>query len=234
MKQALIIGNSDGIGLELTRDLLNRGYSVVGISKRESPLQNQNYTHHIFDVTHADYRKFLETTLLNIQDLNVCVYCAGIGNFLKFDDLASQTKVFEVNLMAGVITTELALNKMNLANYGHFIGLSSIADSMISSDSPSYSASKSAVSKYWEGLGQALLSSGKKVRLTNIRFGFVNTKMAQSPYKPFMISCSEASKFVLKIINKPKIRATKPWRMGFLVWLLNLSNRAKQLFQNNF
>ncbi len=29
----LILGNSDGIGLRLTKDLLSKGYNVVGISK---------------------------------------------------------------------------------------------------------------------------------------------------------------------------------------------------------
>jgi NAD(P)-dependent dehydrogenase (short-subunit alcohol dehydrogenase family) len=35
---ALLVGNSDGIGLATTRALLAKGWSVAGISRSESPL----------------------------------------------------------------------------------------------------------------------------------------------------------------------------------------------------
>ncbi|MCB9089370.1 MAG: SDR family NAD(P)-dependent oxidoreductase [Calditrichae bacterium] len=58
-----------------------------------------------------------------------------------------------------------------------FIGLSSLADEMISAEAPSYHAAKAGFSNYLEGLALALKPSG--VRVTNLRFGFVDTKMAK-------------------------------------------------------
>ncbi|MGH7532983.1 MAG: NAD-dependent epimerase/dehydratase family protein, partial [Gemmatimonadales bacterium] len=42
---ALVTGTSSGIGESLARDLLGRGWSVVGISRRAAPISTSGYTH---------------------------------------------------------------------------------------------------------------------------------------------------------------------------------------------
>src|SRR5262245_14392926 len=169
MKRALVVGNSDGIGLALTRALLQQDYAVVGISRRAAPVEHAHYVHHVQDVAEPGYRDLLTDILVRHPDLSVCIYCAGIGDRLDLGNLAFETKVFQVNLMAAVVTTELVLGHMIRNDAGHFIGLSSIADVLTSADAPSYSASKAGVSRYWEGLGLALAK--RKVKVTNVRFG---------------------------------------------------------------
>jgi NAD(P)-dependent dehydrogenase (short-subunit alcohol dehydrogenase family) len=215
---ALLIGNSDGIGLALTRRLLGRGYRVTGISKSAAPIDHPEYQHFVQDVTGPAYRALLQTILAGQSGLDLCVYCAGIGGPLDFANLAFQTRVFEVNLMAAVVTTELVLDHMIKNGSGHFIGLSSIADGLTSAEIPSYSASKAGISRYWEGLGLAL--PGKSVKVTNVRFGFVDTKMAKARSKPLMLTAENAARFIEAQVNRPRIRATKPYAMGALVWLL--------------
>jgi NAD(P)-dependent dehydrogenase (short-subunit alcohol dehydrogenase family) len=134
---ALVIGNSDGIGLALTRRLLAQGYRVTGISKSAALIDNPNYQHFVQDVTGPAYRVLLQTLLAERRDLRLCVYCAGIGGPLDFANLAFETRVFEVNLMAAVVTTELVLDHMIKNGFGHFIGLSSIADNLTSAEVPS-------------------------------------------------------------------------------------------------
>ena len=41
--KALIIGNSDGIGLTTTKELLKRGWEIVGFSKSQSPVEDPSY-----------------------------------------------------------------------------------------------------------------------------------------------------------------------------------------------
>jgi short-subunit dehydrogenase len=216
--RALVIGNSDGIGLALTRRLLAQGYRVAGISKSISMIDDPNYQHFVRDVADTDYRVLLQEFLAGEPNLNLCVYSAGIGGPLNFANLAFETRVFEVNLMAAVVTTELVLGHMMKQGFGHFIGLSSIADSLTSADVPSYNASKAGISRYWEGLGLAL--SGRAVKLTNVRFGFVDTKMSNAKHRPFMLSPDQAARFIMTQVNRPRIRATKPRAMAVLVWLL--------------
>lgn len=226
-KTVLIIGNTDGIGKRATERFLESDYDVYGVSRRELELNHENYHHFVLDVTDDNYNGKLRDILSSIAKLDVCVHCAGVGNILDLKRLDLQTKVFQVNVMGAINTTEVVLEKMILQNQGHFIGLSSLADCIVAPEAPSYSGSKAAVSNYWEGLGLALKKHS--VYVSNIRFGFVDTKMAQSPIKPFLLSTDEACDFIFSVIKKPKIRATKPSRLLPMVWLLALINRFKTL-----
>src|SRR6185437_12608117 len=123
---------------------------------RASPVTHKNYFHFVQDVTEVKYRHLLAKILLHCPDLNVCIYCVGIGDQLDLDNLSFETKVLETNLMAAAVTTEIVLSDMIRRDTGHFIGLSSVADVFTSADAPSYSASKAGLSRYWEGLSLAL------------------------------------------------------------------------------
>lgn len=227
MKTILIVGNTDGIGEQITKDLLASGNRVIGISRRDSSINHKNYSHSICDVTSAEYKLCLKRIITSIDALDVCIFCAGMGNFLNFDNLAAQTQTFEVNTMAAVVTTEIIVGHMVSKKHGHFIGLSSIADKLISQASPSYSASKAAISKYWEGLGFALLDH--QVKITNVRFGFVDTKMAKSKFKPFLMTREKASRYLKNVIERPRIRMTKPFMMGILASIIGRLLQIKVL-----
>ncbi len=228
-RKALLIGNTDGIGLALTHLLLARWFHVIGLSRRDSTVVHPMYSHIVQDVSEDAFRGVLEGVVSTHSDIDVCVYCAGVGAVLDLKNIAAETKVFQVNLMSAVIATEVAIKNMLTRGAGHFIGLSSVMDMVISSEVPSYTASKAGISSYWEGLGLAL--AGSNVKVSNIRFGFVDTKMADAPVKPFLMSAQQAAEFIFEIIKKPRIRATKPIIMGFLMWLYSLPIRLKLLFQ---
>ena len=224
-KVALLIGNTDGIGAKMTNRLLVEGYQVIGLSKSPSNITHPKYTHIVQDVSSIEYRSRLIECLTSSPQVDLCIYFAGIGDQLNWDNLAYETKVFEVNLMAAVITTEIVLNGMLKRGEGHFIGLSSVADMITSSDAPSYSASKSGISKFWEGLG--LATKNKNIKISNIRFGFVDTKMAKSPVKPFLITVDTAVEFIFDVIKRPRVRATKPKAILPLLWFLGLLTRTR-------
>ena len=91
---------------------------------------------------------------------------------------------------------------------GHFIGVSSLADELLSSEAPSYHASKAGFSNYLGGLALALKPKG--IFVTNIRFGFVDTKMAKGDVKPFMMSVEKAVDHLESCIRKKPVRHTAP------------------------
>jgi len=226
--RALVIGNSDGIGLATTRALLARGHEVTGISRRAAPIAAPGYDHIVQDVTEPRYRDVLNDYLARHANIDLCIYCAGIGARLDLNDLARQTQTFAVNLMAAVITTEVVLGHMIARDHGHFIGLSSIADLMVSPQAPAYTASKAGISRYWEGLGRAL--AGRKPKLSNVRFGFVDTKMADAPLRPLLMTADAAARFVLGVVDRPRLTATKPFVMTLLARLTTLIIRSPLSF----
>ncbi|UCD85421.1 MAG: hypothetical protein JSU92_04295, partial [Deltaproteobacteria bacterium] len=73
-KKALIIGNSDGIGLELTKTLLERGWEIIGISKSGSQLKHDQYTHTIINVASHEYIEIIKELQSKNSDINLVVY----------------------------------------------------------------------------------------------------------------------------------------------------------------
>jgi hypothetical protein len=58
------------------------------------------------------------------------------------------------------------------------------------------------------------------VKVTNIRFGFVDTKLAKGPVRPFLRSTDWAVKVVIRALGSRAIRVTRPRRIAPLVALL--------------
>jgi NAD(P)-dependent dehydrogenase (short-subunit alcohol dehydrogenase family) len=108
---ALLIGSSDGIGLALTRRLLERGFAVTGISKRPSPVSHEAYRHVVLDVSAVDYGARLDAALPPGR-IRLCVYCAGIGDHFAMDALKRDVATFQVNLLGLVTTVERILPRM--------------------------------------------------------------------------------------------------------------------------
>lgn len=222
--KALLIGNSDGIGLATTRELLKRGWKVAGISRSESPLEDPSYEHIVAEVQDSQYVVKLKSVLEKDEPVDLCIYCAGIGELLDFSNMENETKVFEVNLLGMVKTASYVIPLLVKRGKGHFIGLSSVADQLLSPEAPSYYASKAGFSNYLEGLALALKPKG--VYISNVRFGFVDTKMAKGDVKPFMMGVERATRHLLACIRKKPVRYTAPWIVVPLVklgsWMLRL------------
>ena len=217
-RRVLVVGNSDGIGLALTRRLVAEGSTVVGLSRRPSPVQGIGYHHVVADVAAPDYRAVLEALLASQAPFDACVYCAGIGELFDPHNLAREAEVVRVNLVGAIETASVVLPPMIAAGRGHFVGLSSIGDG-VSSAAPSYAASKAGMSSYLGGLALALRPRG--VQITNVRFGFVDTKLAKYPVRPFMITVERAAGVVIRCLERRPAQVTYPWRMGALVWFLD-------------
>jgi short-subunit dehydrogenase len=224
--RAIIIGNSDGIGLALTRELLKLGWSVSGLSRSPSPITHNAYSHTVISVDDEGFSSILKSTILK-SPAGLCVYCPGIGELLDLADMKGEIKIFEVNLIGMVKTVSCVIPEMIRAGSGHFIGLSSMADGMLAPDSPSYSASKSGFSNYLESLALAVRPRG--VHITNIRFGFVDTKMAKGTLKPFMMSTEKAVSHLMKCIIKRPVRYSAPLAMRPLVKIFGLLIRLKAM-----
>ena len=208
MKNALIIGNSDGIGLNITKELLKKEWEVTGISRSKSPVEAPFYKHMVIDVQQDMYVEKLKTIVQNNNPIDLCIYCAGIGELLDIANMEKDITIFEVNLIGLVKTVSIVIPGMLKRGIGHFIGLSSVADKMLSLEAPSYHASKAGFSNYLEGLALALKPMG--VNVTNVRFGFVDTKMAKGDVKPFMMTVEDANKHLLSCIEKRPMRYTAP------------------------
>lgn len=229
-KHALLIGNSDGIGRRLTQRLLDQGWRVSGLSRSPSSVRHDAYTHEVCNVRADGYRDKLSA--VDARDaVDLCVYCAGIGEALTPDalgqgDLAFERHTFEVNLMGAIHAFEIVGGAMLRRDTGHFIALSSLADATAAPSTPSYNASKAGMSVWFESLGLTI-PKGSGVAVTNVRFGFVDTKMAKAPATPFKLSVDQAVDILLRAIDKRPLRVSRPRMMVLLVGLWRWLNQWK-------
>ena len=227
MKRACIIGSSDGIGLATARVLLAEGWQVTGVSRSESQIDHPHYAHFQSDVATREYRELLQG--LAREPFDAVIYCVGIGERLSLADLERETRIFEVNLLAAVATAAIVLPSMLAAGRGHLIVLSSLADGLVSAEYPSYNASKAGMSSYFAGLASALRSTG--VSVSQIRFGFVDTKMAKSSVKPFLITREAAANVVARTLRSGSRRVSFPLRMALLVAVLRCFQGVRRLWR---
>jgi NAD(P)-dependent dehydrogenase (short-subunit alcohol dehydrogenase family) len=230
MSCAIVVGNTDGVGLALSELLLARGWEVIGISRRPSALRAARYEHHVLDVCDLAYGEQLAKLVAMLDarqaELQACVYCAGIGEFLDLDDLSRERRVFETNLLGAVTTASVIMPALLRARRGHFIGLSSQADALIDPNAPSYAASKAGLSSYLEGLALACRPRG--VFVTNLRFGFIDTKMAKARVRPFMLTRDEAARRVWHCLQARPVRDTFPRSMAMLLWFFRMGSLLRR------
>ena len=189
-QNALLIGNSDGIGLAMTKRLLNRGWDIIGISRSESKVENTKYHHRVVDVCDMNYPELLDE-LLMVSPVDLCIYFVGIGEKLNLSNMCNEPKIIDVNFTGLVKTAAQIIPQMVKRGQGHFIGISSFADELLSAEAPSYHASKG-------------------VYVTNVRFGFVDTKMAKGDVKPFIMTAEKAVDHLEYCISKRPVCYTAP------------------------
>jgi len=205
--KAMLIGNSDGIGLATTRRLLAAGWDIIGISRSDSSIMDEKYQHRVADVGDSKYPDLIKE-LVQESPIHLCIYFAGIGELLDPLDMSGESKIIDVNLIGMVKTAAAVIPGMVKRGKGHFIGISSVADELLSAEAPSYHASKAGFSNYLESLALTLKPRG--VHVTNVRYGFVNTKMAKGDVKPFMMGVEKAVDHLENCIRKKPVRYTAP------------------------
>ncbi len=118
-------------------------------------------------------------------------------------------------------------SKMVDRGKGHFIGISSVADDLLSAEAPSYHASKAGFTNYLGGLALALKPKGFFV--TNVRFGFVDTKMAKGNCRPFMMSVEKAVDHLRTCIERRPACYTAPRIVIPLVKFRKVMMRFQQM-----
>jgi len=227
-KKILLIGNSDGIGAAVTRRLIAQGDQVVGISRSPSPLGIDGPKHFVQDISAPNYPETLGRIIVEEGPFDTCIFCAAIGSGLKLPDFSQEAKVIGVNFTAMVQTLADLLPGWLEQGRGHFIGLSSLADDFYNTDAPSYTASKAGFSNYLVSMALKLKTQG--IHVTNIRFGFVDTKLPKASWKPLMMTPDQAAAHVIRCLTTKPMQLSIPkllglalhgirWMQSLRVWL---------------
>lgn len=236
-KVALVTGGTNGVGLQVIRDLIGLGYKVVTISrdggkiaKVRDEFDEKDCVFFQGDVAKAeDLEKVYDYVQSRFNYLNVIINSAGIISPGGVEELSLQDwqHTFDVNLTAPFHVTKVMLPLLKQGEDASIVNVSSISSRMTGS-SIAYSASKAGLDMMTQSLAKELSKYGIRVNtvnpgLLNTGFQITNHVKLEEEYEGFL---EEAS-------------LTYPLGIGTAVEVSNLimflvSDKAKWITGSNY
>ncbi len=200
MPNIIITGASDGIGAELARQLARRhglqamlvlaARNAAGLQSVAADCMAMGARTLIMptDITDAQQcRHLVETTVSQLGSLDILINNAGISAHalfedVKADDLGWYEDLMRVNLWGAVCCTHAALPYLK-QSHGRIVAVSSLAGLVGVPGRTAYSASKFAMSGFFEALRSEVKDAGVSVTIaypgvvaTNIRVNGLNAQ----------------------------------------------------------
>lgn len=231
MKKAIVIGATSGIGKALALLLADKGYKVGIAGRRENLLTKlvaerpDSFCSLTFDATAENLTENLNLLAKKLGGLDVLIFCAGVGSLNQNLNIDLELPTIDVNVIAFNKTMVWAYHYFATQEIGQVAVISSIAGLRGSAFAPAYNASKAYQINYLEGLRQKINKQKLPITITDIRAGFVDTKMAKGDGKFWVASPKKAALQIFYAIKAKKdvSYVTKRWRI--IAWLLKLIPR---------
>ncbi|MCP4807861.1 MAG: SDR family NAD(P)-dependent oxidoreductase [Proteobacteria bacterium] len=228
---AIITGASAGIGAALAHELSRHGYSVGLIARRADKLDEVAASVRASGgqaaVATADVtdREGLAAAIASLEaeqgPCEVLVCNAGVIGLQYADTFNAEdvVHIMNVNFNGCVYGVEAVLPGMLARGRGQLVAISSVAGMRGLPTWSAYSASKSAVSTFWESLRVELKPRG--IQCTTVQPGFIDTDLVKGNKNPmpFLLSPEELSRRVAGAIQRRDGEFTVPWQMEGLMWL---------------
>lgn len=167
MKCAIVTGASSGIGLEITKVLLNNNYKVYGLARDFSKIniQNINFIKEVCDITKTFLLEEKIKYIRSVEnEIYVLVNNAGVGYYGPHEEINTKKlhAMIATNLEAPIILSHLLLRDLK-KNSGYIINISSITAKKASPIGCAYSATKAGLSHFSESLFEETRKAGVKV-----------------------------------------------------------------------
>ncbi|GAB5526646.1 MAG: SDR family NAD(P)-dependent oxidoreductase [Roseivirga sp.] len=221
MPKAIIIGASSGIGKAMALLLAANDFTVGITGRRSEELEAikqrspEQFVVRCFDCTKADNVYELETLTKELGGLDLLMLSAGTGDLNEALDIGIETRTNQLNVMAFTKIAGWTYNFFKVQGKGHLVAITSIGGLRGSKMAPAYNASKAYQLNYLEGLRQKAQSEGKKVTVTDIRPGFVDTAMVKGPGQFWVAPPEKAARQMYKHIRNKRAVAyvTHRWRL---------------------
>ena len=231
MKTAIVFGATSGIGKELTEILIKEGYKVAITGRRKEkleelkkqyPNQIEIYQNDIQQVNEVE-RVFNEI-VQEFESIDLIVQSSGVGHINPKLEWEKESETIKTNVVGVTKLYDLSYNLFRKQNYGHLVGITSIASIRGNRGAPAYFASKAYQKAYLESLYvKTKTIKSKQVFITDIRPGFVDTAMALGDGIFWMVSLEKAVKQIYSAIKKKKRVAYISKRWAIIAFVLKIA-----------
>ena len=225
----MITGASSGIGKGLALEIAARGGRLGLLARREDVLsetvaeitaRNGTAMAVSADVRDADAVKTAADRIrAELGPIEVMIANAGIGatDHAANLDPDKVAEVMNINVLGAVNSVAAVLPEMVERKSGQLVAIASLAGYRGLAKSAAYSASKAAMSSFFESLRIDLRHSG--VTVTVIYPGFIKTPLTagRKAKMPYLMELDDAVKKIVNAIEKGKRSYAFPWQLATIV-----------------
>lgn len=175
----LVTGASSGIGRAVSRNLIQQGHHIIGLSRDCSQFKQhvENFSSYQIDLKQTNKIPALAKQIQHdFPELSGIIFSAGIGQFGSLEEFSYQQMqtVMDINFTSQAMLTRALLPGLKRKDHSHLIYIGSEAALKGSRKGSMYCASKFAL----RGFTQALREEAAKnnVNVTLINPGMVKTE----------------------------------------------------------
>ncbi len=206
-KCALVTGSSSGLGLEITKSLIESGYTVFGGSRSGTEFEHENFYDVELDITSEEsVEEFFETIREYTSRLDLIVNNAGICEMSPLSETTLEQ--FESHLATNTIGPFLLFKHIEsflIKNETHIISILSTAAQYGYPNVSAYNASKFGQLGLIESLKKEWVEH--KIRFTNLLPGAIDTplwdKMGSKFSRSKMLGISDFMSVFQFVVNAP-------------------------------
>jgi len=232
----LIIGATSGIGRALAENYIKEGHKVSITGRREDKLLEISKLNEdrVYPVRHdirdmAQFQDLLTKVKNKFGSIDLIIVSSGIGKFNKNLEWPICESVLKTNILGVTNILTASFRFFKNQSYGHLVNISSVAAHIGAGLNPSYNASKAYQANFMEGLWmKARKTKDATISITDIRPGFVDTKLAQGETF-WKADTHTAARQIIRAIKKKKRRAYITKRWGLIAILLKWMPRKLAL-----
>jgi len=230
--RVVIVGATSGIGLAVAEILAAEG-CTLGLAGRHTaslaPLCGR-YADSVvaaeIDVTSPDAPARLCRLADRLGGMDVYIHVSGVGfsNPGLLDEPDEAT--VDVNV-AGFTRMVSAAYRYFVQNGdgGQIAAITSVAATRGIASMAGYSASKSYQQSYLEALAQMARNTGRSIRISDIRPGWVRTPLVDDSRRhPMMMELPRAARLIVRSLRRDGVSVVD-WRWRVLTWLWRLVPR---------
>lgn len=225
-KKAVIVGASSGIGYEVAVCLLDKGWTVGLAARHLMPFWELRDKYHEqveyvdIDVTKENAGDVLEHLIAVIGGMDLYINVAGVGWQNMTLEADKELTTVETNALGFTRMVGTAYRWFAAHDGGHIAVLSSIAGTKGLGAAPAYSATKAFDNVYIQALEQQAHLRHLPITFTDIRPGFVRTKLIDDGRSyPMTMDVKKVAKAIVRAIEHHRHICVIDWRWRILTAL---------------
>ncbi|MBE6181455.1 MAG: SDR family NAD(P)-dependent oxidoreductase [Rikenellaceae bacterium] len=229
MNRIVIVGATSGIGLEVARIFLRKGWQVGAAGRRIEALKSlqaeapQQVKIEPIDITHNDAPQHLEQLINRLGGMDLYFHASGVGNRNTTLNPDIEIATLRTNGEGFVRMITTAFNWFRNHNGGHIAAISSIAGTKGLGAAPAYSATKRMQNTYLDALAQLARMEHLNIRFTDIRPGFVATALlSDNSNYPLLMSPEKVALNIVQALEHKRRRIVIDRRYALLVFFWRL------------